>query len=39
MVLAELYACFAGWKSAHGAEESPAPPSDEEFERLIAGLD
>ena len=36
MTLAEFDACAEGWKRANGAEEKPEPPSDENFEKLLA---
>lgn len=33
----ELSACVDGWNAAHGPEETPEPPSDADFDRLLAG--
>ena len=36
MTLWELAAAIEGYNRANGAEDKPAPPSDEEFEALKA---
>ena len=32
----ELAACVEGWNRAHGAEEKPAPMSNDEFDAMLA---
>lgn len=36
MSLYQLGAYVAGWSKANGVEDKPAPPTDEEFEEMLA---
>lgn len=36
MTMAEFHACVEGWKRANGVEEKPDPPTDTEFDEMLA---